>query len=311
MKRTIWTVLLPLVLGAAVAGLIAIVVNQRQEIATLKEQARATAVAQKSSVAIPVPVVKPEHTKAPTEAKPTEPAGAPPEPLPPQAQAGASTGSTNNFFAGLAKMMKDPGMKEMVRAQQKVALDRQYGSLSKYLNLPPERLDALKELLSDRQMALVDSAMVMMSGGPDSDRKQAVEDSKAIKADYDKKIQDLLGAQDYSVFQDYEKTMNERMSVEMFLNTLPATDTLTDAQQDKLIAAMYQERQAMPLSSMMNNQNQDPSQLTDERIADIEKRSTSGQHSDAFATRTVHQMAAAIRQYATGRIKNGRDDVWE
>ena len=205
------------------------------------------------------------------ETRPMKPIAAPPPMPAPAAQTGTGSGTTSNFFSGLAGMMKNPQMKQMVRAQQKVALDRMYGSLPKYLNLPADQLDALKELLLNRQMAMVDAGMSMM-GGSESDRKQAMEETKAIKSDYDKKIQDLLGSQDYPAFQDYEKTVNERMSVQMFKDALPAADALSDQQEDNLIAAMYQERKDMPASSLMNNQNPDPSQLTEERIAELEKQ---------------------------------------
>jgi hypothetical protein len=245
-----------------------VVVRQSRQITQLQEQLASTG-AEKTK-APPVPAPEKESSEPLAQTKPVEMTLAPPTPEPsPTAQ--ASAGSTNNFFSGLAKMMKNPQMKEMVRAQQKVMLDRQYGSLSKYLNLPVERLAALKELLSDRQMAMVDAGMSMMSGA-DSDRKQAVEESKAIKADYDKKIQELLGSQDYPIFQDYEKTLNERMSVQMFKDALSADAGLTDQQEDNLVAAMYQERQAMPAASLMNNQNQDPSQFTEEHIAELQKQ---------------------------------------
>ena len=54
----------------------------------------------------------------------------------------------------MAQMMKSPQMKEMMRAQQKVSIDGMYGSLSKYLNLSTNDMDALKELLLQRQMAI-------------------------------------------------------------------------------------------------------------------------------------------------------------
>lgn len=263
MKKNIWIVLSLI----AVVALAAVVVNQNRQLTQMKEQLASAAEKPKTP---PVPPLEKAVAEPPAEAKTVETTPAPPTPEPsPTAQPKA--GGTNNFFSGLANMMKNPQMKEMVRAQQKVMLDRQYGSLSKYLNLPPERLDALKELLADRQMAMVDVGMAMM-GGSESERKQALEETKAIKADYDKKIQDLLGSQDYPTFQDYEKTVNERMSVQMFKDTLPTADVLSDQQEDSLIAAMYQQRKDMPASSLMNNQNQDPSQLTEERIAELQKQ---------------------------------------
>jgi hypothetical protein len=189
-------------------------------------------------------------------------------------------------MAGLAEMMKNPAMKEMVRAQQKMAVDGMYGSLSKYLNLSTNEMDSLKELLMQRQMALMDAGMSMMNGSG-ADQKQAAEDAKTLKAEYDKKIADLLGPQDYPVFQDYEKGAADRMSVQMFKGSLPAEATLTDQQEESLIAAMAEERKALPPSSMVNSQSADPSKFTEEGIAEALKQMEQLQQRDAERAATI------------------------
>jgi hypothetical protein len=258
-----------LVLVAAVTVLAAVVVWQNRQIVQMKEQLASTTVEKAKAPPVPVPAKEIPEPAPPASAAAPVPAPAPAAAPSPAAPVAASTRS--NYFAGLAGMMKNPQMKQMMRAQQKVMLDRMYGSLSNYLNLPADKLDALKEMLSDRQMAMVDSGMAMM-GGSDSDRKQAVEDTKAIKADYDKKIQDLLGPQDYPLFQQYEQSAPERMTVQMFKDALPSYKALSDQKEDNMIAMIYQERKALPPSPLMNNQNPDPSQFTDERIAEATKQ---------------------------------------
>jgi hypothetical protein len=260
------------VLLVAVVMLAALVGFQSQQIAALKEQQQKMVevereVAKSARAPAPAPV---EETPAPLPAtKPVEPV-AESASITPSAPA---EGTTNNPLSGLAAMMKNPQMKEMIRGQQKFALEGMYGSLSKYLTLSTNDMDALKELLLDRQMALVDAGMSMMNG-TGTDQKQAAEDAKTVKAEYDKKISDLLGTQDYPVFQDYEKSAADRMSVQMFKGSLPADATLTDQQEESLIAAMAEERKALPPSSMVNNQNQtaDPSKFTEEGIAEALKQ---------------------------------------
>ena len=265
MKNNLW---IGVFLAAAVA-LAATAVWQNRQIAQLKEQLASASL--ERTIAPSVPAAEKPVPEPATPAHPVEPVSVPAPEAAPLPAAPSSANTTSNYFAGLAGMMKSPQMKEMVRTQQKVMLDRMYGSLSNYLSLPADKLDALKEMLADRQMAMVDSGIAMM-GGSESDRKQAIEETKAIKSDYDKKIQDLLGPQDYPVFQQYEQTASERMSVQMFKDALPSDAALTDQQEDNLIAAMYQERKALPASSLMNNQNADPSQLTEERIAETTKQ---------------------------------------
>ena len=281
MKKNIWIV----VLLAATAVLAAVAVRQKQQIARMKEQASAAVVADKTETPAARAPVR-ETPELPTETKAVEPVVAPPTSSVPTSavQAGTSTGTASNFFAGLAGMMKNPQMKEMVRAQQRLALDKSYGALLKYLNRPADQSEALQNLLLDRQMAMVDAGLSMMSGSG-ADRKQAVEETKAIKAEYDKKIQDMLGPQDYQVFQDYEKTVGERVQVQMFKDTLPADAALTDQQEYDLIGAMYEARKALPASSLMNNQNSDPSQFTEERITEMLKQME--QMQQAYANRAA------------------------
>jgi hypothetical protein len=265
--------LLIIVLLVATAGLAVVVVKQKQDLAQQKEQPTAVAVAEKATAPEAPPPGQAPATKAAEVPEPTAaPTPVPPPETPPVTQASASSsGSTNNFFSGIASMMKNPQMKEMVRAQQKMMINQQFGSLSKYLNLTAEQQDALKNLLLDRQMAMTDSGLAMM-GGSEAERKQAAEDAKAIKAEYDQKIKDLLGPQEYQTYQDYEKTASERVQLQMFKGSLPNDAALTDQQEYDLLNAMYQARKDMPPSSLLNNQNPDPSQLTEEHINEAMKQ---------------------------------------
>src|SRR5580704_6510791 len=188
MKKNIWIG----VLLVAVVGLAALVGFQSQQIAALKEQEqRMVDLDREMAKAARTPAPAPVEEAPVPEAKPVEPV-AESAPIAPSAPAG---GTTNSPLAGFAEMMKSPQMKEMMRAQQKMAIDGMYGSLSKYLNLSTNDMAALKELLLQRQMALMDAGMSMMSGSG-ADPKQAAANAQSVKADYDKQIQDLLGTQD-------------------------------------------------------------------------------------------------------------------
>src|SRR5712671_5508836 len=111
------------VLVVAVAALTVVVVRQREEIVNLKLPAAVTMTTRA------VPVERPAVAPAKEEAEPpVEPA---PPPTSKPAPAMANSGAGSNFMSGLAGMMKSPQMKEMVRAQKKVSLDRMFGSLFK------------------------------------------------------------------------------------------------------------------------------------------------------------------------------------
>jgi hypothetical protein len=184
----------------------------------------------------------------------------------------ASTGTASRSSGGLAERLKNPKTRETIRLQEKDGYDITYGALSKYLNLPADRLDALKNLIADRSMATMD-LRVSMESDSSSTVRQWMEAWKPIQAEYDQKIQDLLGAQDYQVFKDYQKTTGDRLAVLDFKGRLSAADALTEWQEDNLISAMHEvsvvlaaaqepEHKPLPL---------DMSQWTEEQMAALLK----------------------------------------
>jgi hypothetical protein len=193
------------------------------------------------------------------------------ETKPVEAKAHSETASEAPM-AGLAKMMKNPGMKDMIRAQQKGQQDMMYGSLFKCLQIPEAELESFKSLLLDRQMALVDSSMDMMSGeATPEEKKAAAEKMKETTAAYDAKIKELLGDDNYAVYKSFEDTQAERMQVTLYKGSLSAGDQLTDEQEDSLIRAMHDERSNFKstVPGFGDKQTADPSQFTPERIEQL------------------------------------------
>ena len=268
MKKNIWTAVLVIITMAVFAFVLG---NKNQQIAQLKKElASATTAAEQTKQQLADAAkeraqLEPLPANSPVDSVPT-PAPARVPAAVPQASAGAET----NLMAHLAGMMKNPEMKSVIQAQQKMAVDQMYGALFKNLNRPDNEIDGLKDLLLQRQLALVDVSMSALNGS-DADRKQSVEQIKTLKADYEKKIEDMLGPQDYEVFKQYDETTPERVQLQMFKGSLSADAALTDQQETDLLTAMYDERKTLPPSSLMNNKSTDPSQFTEERIAEALK----------------------------------------
>lgn len=169
------------------------------------------------------------------------------------AHAGPATGTrragTNETspFAGIAKMMKNPGMKAMIRAQSQGQLDMMYGALFKGLSLSPSDQETFKKLLLDKQMALIDLSMGVMDGSatPEQRKQLASKIAEATKT-YDEEIRTLLGEDGFALYQEYEATQPERMQVNLFKQSLSGTDALTEQQEHDLIRALYDERKNHP-----------------------------------------------------------------
>ncbi|MBU4459833.1 MAG: hypothetical protein KJ579_04635 [Verrucomicrobia bacterium] len=252
--------LLVAILCGVCATLVAVVVWQKRQLDNA-----AASVPSPVSVVLPpavspdgdVPAAKESVAEAP---KPAPSIAAPVPAAVPPAKAPDPGPPAKQLMAALAKMTKDPQMKDALREQQRMAMDMTYGQLFKYLAARPETVGALKDLLLERQMALMDAGLGVMAA---SSAEQRTADGKKIvemQKDFDTRIQGLLGADDYGMYKEYEDTQPERMQVTMFGQSLGGAEALSDAQQHDLIRAMYEERKAFKFS-LPSDPSQDPSAL--------------------------------------------------
>jgi hypothetical protein len=209
--------------------------------------------------------------------RPVRVAAAPVAPAPASGAAEVKTAAAKSFQAGfgtnfmsaLAGMMKNPYMKETMKAQQKVAVDKMYGALLKSLtNLTDEQKSQLHEMLVERQQFQAEAGMTMMTGSAE-EKKKAAELMKEAKAGYEQVVNDLFGAETAETFKQYEDHLPEHGSLAMFKGSLPAADALSAQQESDLVAALYQERKSMPADSLLNKGGQppDPVQFSEEQIA--------------------------------------------
>jgi len=168
---------------------------------------------------------------------------------------GASTneaaGSSGAMFgkgmgAMMSKMMKDPNMKEFLRAQQKVALKKMYGPMVADLKLPPEQQQKLNDLLLDQQMQTIERSQDMFKEDG-IDFKKAAESGKDAEKENEAAIQDLLGPEKFAEFQDYKKTMAERMQLSEFKEQMQESGTpLRDDQTKQMLTVLKEERERYP-----------------------------------------------------------------
>lgn len=175
-------------------------------------------------------------------------------------------------MTGLAKMMKNPGMKDMMRSQMKGQQDMMYGSLFRYLDLPEAELATFKDLLLDKQMALIDASMELMGGNQTPEERTATTQAiKDLTEDYNARIREFLGEDEYAIFQSYEETQPERMQVNLFKASLDRGNELTVEQEDLLIKSMhgYRTNFSFSVKGFGSSQVEDPSQLTPDMVAKL------------------------------------------
>lgn len=143
--------------------------------------------------------------------------------------------------AGFRAMMDNPEYQKLMAVEQKGRLDQRYAALFKKLGLTPEQLDKFKDLLVEKQTAMLDVMMAARAQGlnprTDPDGFRALVTS--TQNDIESSIRSALGDQAYSTYQDYEHTLPYRNVVDQLDSRLSySASPLTDAQSEQLVQAL-------------------------------------------------------------------------
>jgi len=174
-----------------------------------------------------------------------------------QSLAAAKTNNSNPF----GEMFKDPKMREMIKSSQKAFLgpmiDKQYAVLFQQLGLSPDQTAALKDLLQKKMETSADAGMSMLDGSLDAgQRSDLAKKMKSETDDYDAQIKQFLGDDNYPAFQNYEKTMPDRMTISQFNDQLAGGPTALNAdQQQQMIQMMSGERNNFNWTTDYNDKN--------------------------------------------------------
>ena len=205
----------------------------------------------------------------------------------PEESKSASVSSNESPLAGIAKMMKSPGMKDIMRAQQKGQMDLSHASLFKYLQLPEADLETFKNIMMDKKMTLMDISLEMLdNNATPEEKKAAAERLKKTTDDYDARIKELLGDDNFAVYKSFEETQPERMQVTLLKGSLRSDDQLTEEQEDSLIRAMHDQRTNFHYSvAGFNDKDKmpDASMFTPDRMAKLLEESAKLQEQYAAA----------------------------
>lgn len=174
------------------------------------------------------------------------------------------------------EMFKSKEMKDMIKTQQKTVMggmiDKNYGPYFAALNLTPEQSSALKDLILNRGLVDAEAGMSMLAGDNDPEkRKELMEKTKTEREAVDAQIKDFLGDENYAQFQTYEKSMPDRMSLNMYKDQQGSgPGALNPDQEAQLLQAMGEERQNFKFTTDFSDRtkfNGDfASQFTDEKI---------------------------------------------
>ena len=144
----------------------------------------------------------------------------------------------------MMKMMRDPAMRDVLRAQTGAQLEMQYRDLFDMLGLEDAKRENVTALLKERLSAQMDIGLKALDKDlTPEQRKAAASEAEKITADLNGKIKEALG-DDFGKFERFEKSAPEREQLKLLNSMLKDKGlALDESTETKLMDAMYDERQ--------------------------------------------------------------------
>ncbi|MCB1625674.1 MAG: hypothetical protein KDI32_13860 [Pseudomonadales bacterium] len=176
---------------------------------------------------------------------PLPPRNNPPPPAPPATASSVASdavdaAATERRF--VADILTNPQRRDAYMAQHRMIARLQYGEFIKRLDLSPADVDALVEILAQRQMAMLGRNLGVQPADPATMSRQVADLDAAEASD----IAALLGADKAERFANYRSTLQERSILTPLVQELDlARKPLKPEQVDELARILKQETGAM------------------------------------------------------------------
>ena len=141
-------------------------------------------------------------------------------------------------MSAIRDLMAKPEVQAMLSVQQKANLEAQYAALFKNLNLPPEQIERLKNLLLDRRTTVQDVFAAAREQGinPRSDPEAFRKLIADAQNDVNNNIKAALGDAGFAQLQQFEQTQPQRTLVNDLSQRLSYSDMpLSPAQGEQLV----------------------------------------------------------------------------
>lgn len=216
---------------------------------------------------------------AKTDISPNGPEGLGPEhgaDLKAEQDAGKKPEAAKKLMGGIADMMKDPAMRDMMKSQMRGQIENQYRDLFDLLDLDQGQRDNLGKILAERQSSGMDLGLALMSGQTlSAEEKKAKEtEMKEMKEKSEAELKTLLGDEKFGQFQRFEKSQPERMQLSSLNNQLRDKGMALSADAEtQLMDAMYEERTGFKYDNDLSDQtNMDMSRFTEENLKRYEEQ---------------------------------------
>ena len=189
----------------------------------------------------PVPAIEP--SRATPETAPTETAAVDSEETAEERERPErSSGGRGDMNARFEKLMADPEFAAAFNAQQRARLDGRYADLFAKLNLPPETLAKLQDLMTEKQNASRDVFSAARAEGLGRENQQELRELlQMTQNEINREIESLIGESGVATMQEYERTTAQRNLVGQLETRLSyAATPLNSAQAEAMVNILSQ-----------------------------------------------------------------------
>jgi RNA polymerase sigma factor (sigma-70 family) len=148
-----------------------------------------------------------------------------------------------------------------------------YAPVFEQISLSQEQRARLKDLILKKNAVNMDKGLALMNAKLAVARREAlVAEMKSAREGCDAEIRELLGKETYQVFEQFEKSLPDRLVLGIFKIKLARTGAaLSEEQQAQLLQAVSEARDRYPWSTDLSRRIQNPADLvaafSDENIA--------------------------------------------
>jgi hypothetical protein len=177
-----------------------------------------------------------------SQALPTTPSSPGFSGMPEADAAAAAAEAAAQERAFVAAILTDPKRREAMLTQNRMIARMQHGGIIQRLDLNPQQVDALIEILAQRQLANLGRGGIAAGETPDTTRQRIAE----LDRTEGEEIAKLLGADKAQRFSNLRETLTARASLQPVVQELElARIPLKPEQQDQLAQIVHEQTEAM------------------------------------------------------------------
>src|SRR5690606_7226532 len=142
-------------------------------------------------------------------------------------------------FGRPSPLMSSPAMRNMMRAQIKRSLRRQYQDIATVLGLTKEQFNDLVDVLADQQTRGFDP-------GATSERPVSFQSMHDLRQQHEQEIAAVIGPERMPAFQEYQRSLPARAELDQINDQLEAADVpMNDYQRTRMLEVLMEEQARM------------------------------------------------------------------